>query len=205
LIFTGSFIAALSGALMPGPLLTITIAHAVKRGFWAGPLIVFGHMLLELSLISAILFGAEKYLLTPFVMKPVFSAGAVILTVMGFNLILKAGTVSVKESAAIKEKKNSGPVLSGALVSLANPYWTIWWLTIGLGYIIKAVRYGLAGIIIFFAGHILADLVWYSFVSLSFSSGKKFIGKKTYKTFIIVCGFFLVMFGIWFGLNGIRR
>ena len=42
-----SFIVALSGALMPGPLLTVTVGEAARRGFWAGPLIMVGHALLE--------------------------------------------------------------------------------------------------------------------------------------------------------------
>ena len=49
-------------------------------------------------------------------------------------------------------------ILRGALMSVANPYWTIWWATIGLGYILHCMRFGAWGIFFFFVGHILADL-----------------------------------------------
>ena len=36
-IFGGSFVLALSGVLMPGPILTMTVAESAKRGAKAGP------------------------------------------------------------------------------------------------------------------------------------------------------------------------
>ena len=56
-IFGGSFTLALSGVLMPGPLLTVTIAESARRGFWAGPLLMTGHSILELLIVLAIFKG----------------------------------------------------------------------------------------------------------------------------------------------------
>ena len=50
-IFFSSFMIALSGALMPGPLLTVTISEATRRGTVAGPLMILGHGILELALV----------------------------------------------------------------------------------------------------------------------------------------------------------
>ena len=52
-----SFILALSGALMPAPLLTVTVAEAAQRGVRAGPLIITGHAILELLLVVAVIKG----------------------------------------------------------------------------------------------------------------------------------------------------
>ena len=45
-IVAGAFVVALSGAMAPGRVLTITISETLKRGFKAGPLIVLGHAIL---------------------------------------------------------------------------------------------------------------------------------------------------------------
>src|SRR5271157_4108973 len=61
-IFTTSFTVALSGALMPGPLLTVTISESARRGYMAGPLLIVGHSVLELVLVTAICLGLDVYL-----------------------------------------------------------------------------------------------------------------------------------------------
>ncbi len=72
-----------------------------------------------------------------------------------------------------KKALHKSSIISGAMVSLANPYWIIWWATIGMGYLMSAIKSGIAGVGAFFIGHILADLAWYSLVSFGISKGKK--------------------------------
>ncbi|MBU1077396.1 MAG: LysE family translocator [Spirochaetes bacterium] len=206
LIFSGAFIVGLSGALMPGPLMTITISHSVKRGFIAGPLVILGHMILEISLLIAIVLGFKNVISAPLAMKVVFIAGGAILIALGIDLMInhRKSTVptGTTEKSALK-KVFSHPIISGIVVSLSNPYWTIWWVTIGLGYVIKALKYGFLGITLFFSGHILSDLIWYSFISYTFSRGKKFFHDRTYHSIIFICGIFLIFFGLWFLYSGL--
>jgi len=202
-IFFGAFVVALSGALMPGPLLTITIAYSIERGFLSGPLLVVGHMLLELFLIIGFLFGLKRFFVVPLVVISVFIIGGVLLLFMGINLILKSFKLKINPlNRSKKNLKRYTPVIDGILISLSNPYWLIWWLTIGLGYLIQAFKFKLLGIVSFFIGHISADFLWYSFISFSFSKGRKFISNKIYHIIIFICGLFLIAFGIWFLYNG---
>jgi hypothetical protein len=78
-IFFSSFLIALSGAMMPGPLLTATIGEASRRGFPAGPLLVVGHGILELVLVAALLFGLAPYLQQQEVFVAIALSGALIL------------------------------------------------------------------------------------------------------------------------------
>ena len=56
-VFVLGFITALSGAMMPGPLLTATISESTRRGFLAGPRLMVGHALLEAALLLLLLWG----------------------------------------------------------------------------------------------------------------------------------------------------
>ena len=94
------------------------------------------------------------------------------------------------------------PVASGIVVSLANPYWTIWWATIGLGYLVIGLRFGLVGVAVFFAGHILADLAWYTLVSVGIASGRGILPDRVYRGMLALCGVVLIGFGAWFLWTG---
>jgi threonine/homoserine/homoserine lactone efflux protein len=96
------------------------------------------------------------------------------------------------------------PVMAGVLLSLANPYWLLWWLTIGLGYVMFSAKYGLPGVGLFYTGHILADFVWYSLVSGAVAQGRRFLSDRLYQGFLACCGFFLVGFGGYFGFQGVK-
>jgi threonine/homoserine/homoserine lactone efflux protein len=94
------------------------------------------------------------------------------------------------------------PIITGAVTSLANPYWTLWWATFGLGYLTKISDQGLPGTAVFFAGHITADFAWYTAVSFGVSKGAAIIMRdKAYHALIRACGVFLVLFGGWFFLT----
>ena len=197
LIFTSSFIIALSGALVPGPLFTVTISESARRGFIAGPMIIFGHGLLEISIIILLLFNAIPFFAGEDSRNLISLFGGVILVIMGVMLLRDARRAELHLSSG---KKQSGlhPVLSGILGSISNPYWVIWWITIGLGYLVSSHSYGIPGVIAFFAGHISADLLWYSMISYAVSRGQKLMGERGYRYLLSSCGIFLVLFGSWF-------
>ena len=91
-IFSSSFLIALSGALMPGPLLTYTVAEAARRGFWAGPLIMLGHGFLEMGLVILLLLGIGAIINQPVIMGVVALSGAGILWWLGYDLMSSART-----------------------------------------------------------------------------------------------------------------
>ena len=148
-LFITAFLVGLSGAMMPGPLLTVTIAESAQRGFKAGPLIVLGHAILELALIIALLAGLSLYLQKPVVTTVISVIGGAFLLVMGFNMIkdVLQGRVTLENSENDAGKGiNMHPVMAGILVSVSNPFWSVWWATIGLTYLTLALKSGAVGI-----------------------------------------------------------
>lgn len=198
-IFGASFTLALSGALMPGPLFTITISESARRGFVAGPLLMVGHALLEAVLVVAVMQGLGAYLKLPPVIGVIALLGGSFLLYMGADMVRSAGKLSLQSDAGeLAAPPARHPVLIGIFASLSNPYWTLWWATIGLGYLVTAMKTGPPGVVAFFLGHISADFAWYSLVSLGVSRGKTFLQDSGYRGLIRVCGVFLVLFGGWF-------
>jgi threonine/homoserine/homoserine lactone efflux protein len=93
---------------------------------------------------------------------------------------------------------NMHPVMAGILVSISNPFWSIWWATIGLTYLTMALKSGTMGIASFFSGHIMADLLWYSLISAAIAGGRRFLKQSVYQTIIMFCGLFLIGLGGYF-------
>ncbi len=188
---------------MPGPLLTATISESTQRGFIMGPLLIAGHAILELGLIIALLLGLAPFLQQPAVFVTTALVGSAILFWMAFGMF--KSLPSLRLSWEADQKKRNNPVLSGILMSVANPYWIIWWATIGLGYILYSLQFGLWGVSFFFTGHILADLIWYSLIAAMVAGGRHFLTDRLYRGLIAVCAVFLVLFAGYFCYAGFAK
>lgn len=202
-IFSSSFVIALSGALMPGPLLTMTVSESSRRGAIAGPLMILGHGILELALVMALFLGMAPFLKRDDVFIFIALFGGVILFWMAMGMFRSLPTLRLEFD--VQSGKSQNLVFAGILFSLANPYWTIWWASIGFGYIMSSCKLGLPGIAAFFVGHILADLAWYTFISYSVARGRRFFTDTIYRLLIGVCASFLVVFAGYFCYSGIAK
>lgn len=200
-LFSIGFILGLTGAMAPGPLLTITIGESAKRGGIVGPMVVLGHGILEFLLLVLIIFGLGSILNNKIIFFIIAFAGGIILIYMGCGTIkgLKNYQLSAAPSTT---QKGLHPVISGIVVSLSNPYWFIWWITIGMGYVMFAKGLGIKGVLAFFVGHILSDLVWYSFISYGIQFGGRFFSLKVIKGILLICSIFLILFGGYFIIKG---
>jgi len=213
-IFITALVVGFSGAAMPGPLLTVTIGESVRRGFIAGPLLMVGHALLEILLVLLLVWGAVDFLLAEQVHTVIAVVGGTFLVYLGWtmyrdawrgrvSLQLDPDTADVADDQGGIERFRMHPVLAGIIISLSNPYWTLWWATVGLAYITTSMIGGTAGLLAFMSGHLLADFIWYSMVSGAVAGGRRFLSQKIYRGIIVVCGVFLVGLGGYFVYSGL--
>lgn len=207
-IFWTALVVGFSGAMMPGPLMTVTIAEVARRGFWAGPLIVLGHVVLETVLFFFLVVGVGEILASEQVTTVVAVVGGVLLAWMGWGMLRDARAGRVAIDTGVGSASNAGgtglhPVWAGALVSLANPYWSLWWATVGVSYVTISLGKGWLGLASFFSGHILADLVWYCVVAAAVTGGRSILSPPVYRFVIGACGLFLVGLGAYFFTTGI--
>lgn len=196
---------AFSGAVVPGPMLTLVISSVAEKGFWTSFFIVVGHSLLELLVVIGLFLGILKYLQNPLIIKIIGILGSVFLLYLGANIIITIirNKYSIDFRSIIKKRTITGKstgivILKGILVSLMNPYWYIWWISIGAAFIIKSVEFNTIGISSFYIGHISADFIWFLFIGFLINTGRKFFNQKIYNTILAVCSIFLFYLGIRF-------
>jgi len=209
-IFSLSFVVALTGAMAPGPLLTYTIiksAQSAQRGWLMGAWIIVGHALLEMVIIFTLLLGFSFILKHPLVVKGIGLAGGLILIWFGVTIIrdIIRRRISTSFLDADDEKQPAraidNPILGGVLISMANPYWWIWWVTIGFAFILEfnISFQNWPRLLAFFLGHEAGDLAWYLLVSTLAYFGLRHLNRKIYYGFLALCGLFMIAFGFYLG------
>jgi len=218
IIFSLSLLMSLSGALMPGPMLTYTISRTLRttrRGWLTGARVVGGHAAVEALLVIALVLGVVGFLQAPLAVKSVAAVGAALLIYMGVSLLLETargrGIELAEEGAAPGGAPGTRtsfatrlpPVLAGVLVSMSNPYWWVWWVTIGAAFLI---RYDVSlqhwpALVAFFVGHELGDLGWFSAVSIVLSLGRNRIPKGVAAGIQAFCGAAIVGFALFLGIS----
>ncbi|NTW77263.1 MAG: LysE family transporter, partial [Syntrophaceae bacterium] len=153
--------------------------------------------------VITLLMGLAPFLQLPAVFVATALIGSAILFWMAWGMFRSLPSLHLSWDADRKQRSN--PVLSGILMSVVNPYWIIWWATIGLGYILYSWQFGLVGVAFFFTGHILADFVWYSIVTATVAGGRHFLTDRLYRGLIAVCATFLVVFAGYFAYAGLTK
>ncbi|MGI6600841.1 MAG: LysE family transporter [Dethiobacteria bacterium] len=205
LIFTTALLVGFSGAVMPGPLTAVTVEHALRRGYPAAPLVTLGHALLEVVMVILLLVGLGNYLARPSVTGVIGVAGGLVLAWMGFDMIKNAaGSTLLLESSSGDGQRARSPFWGGLIATASNPYWFLWWATIGAGYVVHSQNYGISGALFFFSGHILADFIWLSLLAVALVSGKRWLTDRFYQGIIFGLGLFLCAFSLYFFWSGLQ-
>ncbi len=206
-IFVKALLIAYSGAIMPGSVFTYTVDRSLRHGVKAGVLVSLGHALLELMLVILIIAGAGKYLAAESASITIGLIGGVVLVLLGLQMIKDVYLDRVSlETGETHQKEKGGMFLAGMVLSATNPYFLIWWAAVGLALIMSSYQaLGVLGIAIFYLGHVLGDISWYTFVAAMVSKTRHLLNLRIYKTVIVVLALCLVGFGASFFTGSIMH
>lgn len=92
---------------------------------------------------------------------------------------------------------------AGVIVSLSNPYWSLWWASIGTEYLRRALDAGAGGVPVFYVAHVLSDMVWLTFVAFILASGRRLVTVGLYRGLLAVFGLLLLGLGAWSVATGV--
>ncbi len=185
---------SLSGVMAPGPITAVSVGKGSESPH-AGALVAVGHGLIEIPLIALVAWGFGRLVSAPYAKMVIALLGGAILVLMGIDMLRKVRQAEIGERRGARS-----PLAAGALLSIANPYFLIWWMTAGAALVARSLQFGLVGVLTVALGHWSCDLGWSYMLSIvSFRGGRTF-GRRFQETVFVLCGAFLLFFGgkyIW--------
>ncbi len=187
-----------SGALAPGPLFFINIAHGTKSGAKGGIAFSVGHSIVEFSLVMLLALGLSTLVDEPAVKSVIGVVGGTFLLAFGVLQIHQFLT-SKSEVFGARSIPSRNPLLLGLIFTGLNPYFIIWWLTSGLLLISYSIDFASwAGVLLMYVAHVWMDYVWLTGTAYLAKRGTSLVGSRGYRIVMAVFGGFLVYFGLYF-------
>ena len=193
-----------SGALAPGPLFFATITHGSKTGAKSGIIFSIAHTVVEFSLIMLFALGLLTVASEPTVKTVIGIAGGIVLVAFGIYQIYNSYI------SKYKEQKQDIPsyrylFLIGLAFTGLNPYFILWWLTVGAQLIVISLEFAaflgvaaLLGVIFMYICHVWMDYVWLTAVAHFSKKGTNILGLKWSRPLMMIFGAVLIYFGITF-------
>ena len=189
-----------SGVMSPGPLFAANITYGLREGVKSGIKIAIGHSIVELPLVILLGIGVFSLEIFPEFRTIISIFGAITLFVFA-GIQIKS---ILKKNKNISLKPKQGPIVTGILLSALNPFFIVWWLTIGFKLISDAMLiWAFAGILIVFVFHIWMDFAWLGITAFLASKSRKIISNRNYKIMILLLSLTLIYFGITFLMDAI--
>jgi threonine/homoserine/homoserine lactone efflux protein len=184
-----------SGVMSPGPLFSANIIYGVREGKIAGLKMAVGHTIVEFPLI--IFLGAG------IITSNIIPEFRVLIAIIGAIGLFGFAGLQIRTIFQKKNQRNlkptRGPILAGIFLSALNPFFIIWWLTVGFKLITESIElWGFFGIVILFLVHIWMDYVWLYVVAFFASKTNNLLSNRNYKIMIVALAMILIYFGIEF-------
>lgn len=189
---------SLSGVMVPGPVTAVTLGTGTRSPH-AGAFVAIGHGVIEIPLMIAILYGFGTILNHSSAKVAVSLMGGLFLLFMGINMLRSFNRVEVEAQVS-----NRSPIVAGIALSAGNPYFIIWWATVGATLIMRSVGFGTVGFTSFAVLHWLCDFVWCYVLSVLSFRGGRFLGRGFQKAVFLLCGTFLLFFSGKFIVDAMR-
>ena len=191
-----------SGALAPGPLLFATISHGAKVGAKSGLVFSVAHTLVEFTLVMLFALGLLTVASKPTVKLVIGLIGGIVLIAFGIVQIRNSFTPKFGESKNVPSSHHL--FIIGLAFTGLNPYFILWWLTVGAQLIIMSLEFAaLAGVLFMYLCHVWMDYVWLTAVAHFAKKGTNTLGSKWYRPLMAVFGAVLIYFGLTFLITAI--
>jgi threonine/homoserine/homoserine lactone efflux protein len=195
-----------SGVLAPGPLFFTNLLYGTRKGTQAGLKVACGHTVVELPIIVLLAAGIFTFAAATQYAGTIGLVGGI--GILGFAGLQIASILRKKNSQVTPAMagNNKSPFVAGIALSALNPFFLLWWFTVGLKLISDSATFGLvAGIALLFALHIWMDYAWLAGTAYLASKGSSVIKSKYYPVLLAGLAAVLAYYGIAFILQAVYQ
>jgi len=180
---------SLTGVMGPGPITAATLA-AGARNRHAGLTMAVGHAIVELPLLVLIVAGLGRFFEIENVRIAIGLLGGVCMIMLGLQMLRDLR----KPVAPSAPDMGRSTLVTGILLTAGNPYFLLWWATVGLALVTQATQLGMLAFALFGLVHWLCDLVWLEILSQTSYRGARVFSEKSQRIVLGICGFALLFF-----------
>jgi threonine/homoserine/homoserine lactone efflux protein len=162
---------------------------------WAGVLIALGHGIVEFPLMLLIILGLGSVFKKPATQITIGLLGGLVLLYMALSMFKSSSSIAKYE---IRKTNHGSAILAGIILTASNPFFLIWWATIGLALATRATQFGLHAFVLFTITHWLVDLLWVTALSLAAFHGTSLLGPKSLTITLKICAAAMLLFALFF-------
>jgi threonine/homoserine/homoserine lactone efflux protein len=128
-------------------------------------------------------------------------AGGAFLLIMAAQMLISLKAPNKDHDRVRREK----PLLTGLAFSVGNPYFLIWWATVGITLAIYAKQLGIWAFGVFAIVHWLCDCIWLQALSWASFKGSRLLGPQSQRIVLMICSAVLFFFGLFFIYSAARN
>ncbi|HEC80981.1 MAG TPA: lysine transporter LysE [Thermoplasmatales archaeon] len=193
-----------SGALAPGPLFFANISYGTKTGAKSGLIFSIAHTIIELTLVMFLAMGLLTVSNEPVVKITIGITGGIALITFGVIQIKNSFKKEV-DNRMHKKPSHKHLFIMGSMLTGLNPYFILWWLTVGSQLILMALELAaFLGVLLMYLCHVWMDYLWLTGTAYFAKKGSNIIGSKSYPVTVAVFGVILIYFGLSFLTDALK-
>ncbi len=202
-----------SGVLSPGPLFFINLLYGTRYGSFVGLKIASGHAIVEFPLIIILSYGLytfSSFNISDVIFKFIGTIGGIFIlffSILQIHSILRDKKSNQSQGITNTKFNIRNPILVGFIFTILNPFFLVWWFTIGSKMISDSlINFGLVeGTSIVFFSHIWMDYFWLWFTSFMINKGKSVIKENVYRIFVFAISVILGIYGVYLLFTSLIR
>ncbi len=194
--FASAIFISLTGVMMPGPL----FAAAIEKGYKderAGIKVAIGHGIVEFPLMALIIVSLDYVFENDYVKLGIGLVGGTLMLYLGASMYKARRDIALTGKGAIPY----GPVVAGVITTATNPYFLLWWATVGAVLVLNAQFFGAIIVLVFAVVHWSCDLGWYMLTTFVVHRTKHLWTPRVHAIVFGSCGALMSAFGVYFILG----